>query len=85
MVELRCNCCDQFKDGYCEKLNEALPNGFAKLFYGGADGIYEKNRVYPSKCGIEKIKKSAQPILDDGLGVQVQTLEVIPARIRTHK
>ena len=84
MVELRCNCCEHLKDGYCEKLHEDLPNGFAKLFYGGANGIYEGTLTYPSKCGIEKQKK-AQPLNNERLETYVQTFEVIPARIHTQK
>jgi len=48
------------KGNYCDKLDEALPNGLAKLFYGGAIGIYAGAIAYPSKCGIEKQTKEPQ-------------------------
>jgi hypothetical protein len=61
MVELRCNNCAHLKEGYCDKLNEVLPNDLTKLFYGGAEGIYAGTVTYPSKCGIEKQQKG--PVL----------------------
>jgi hypothetical protein len=57
MVELRCNNCVHLKEGCCDKLKEVLPNDLAKLFYGGAEGIYAGTVTYPSKCGIEKQKE----------------------------
>jgi hypothetical protein len=54
MVELRCNTCTYLSSGFCNKLKEVVPNGLAKLFYGGAVGIYAGTVTYPSKCGIEK-------------------------------
>lgn len=57
MVDLRCNNCVHMKENYCRKLDEALPNCLAKLFYGGAEGIYLGTGSYPSKCGIEKQNK----------------------------
>jgi len=60
MVELRCNNCIHFKENYCNKLNEALPNNLAKLFYGGAEGIYAGTITYQSKCGIEKQRQEPQ-------------------------
>jgi hypothetical protein len=48
------------KENYCDKLDEVLPNGLAKLFYGGAEGIYAGTVTYPSKCGIEKQPKELQ-------------------------
>ena len=60
MVELRCNNCVHMKGNYCNKLDEVLANGLAKLFYGGAEGIYARAITYPSKCGIEKQQKEPQ-------------------------
>ena len=60
MVELRCNNCAHMKQGFCSKLREGLPNGLAKLFYGGAEGIYAGSVKYPSKCGIEKEKQELE-------------------------
>jgi hypothetical protein len=60
MVELRCNNCIHMKENYCDKLDEVLPNGLAKLFYGGAEGIYAGTVTYPSKCGIEKQHREPQ-------------------------
>ena len=41
-MELKCNGCSKLKHYYdfdwCSKLKEALPNGQAKLFFGGAKG-----------------------------------------------
>jgi hypothetical protein len=42
------------KDGLCSKLREALPNRLAKLFFGGAEGMFSGTVTYASKCGIEK-------------------------------
>ena len=63
MVELRCNSCAHLKQGYCGKLKEFVPNELAKLFYGGAEGIYSGTITYPSKCGIEKEKEIEMGIL----------------------
>jgi hypothetical protein len=60
MVELRCNRCPNLKNDLCEKLKEVLPNGMAKLYYGGAVGFYYKDVTYASKCGIEKEVKETQ-------------------------
>ena len=57
MAELRCDSCAHLKEGFCSKLKEEVPNGLAKLFYGGTEGIYEGTVTYPSKCGIEKEKE----------------------------
>jgi hypothetical protein len=57
MVELRCNKCIHLQQDYCSKLKEVVPNRLAKLFYGGAEGIYSGTINYPSKCGIEKEKE----------------------------
>ncbi len=54
MEVLRCNTCVHFNEGFCSKLGEALPNRLAKLFFGGADGLYAGTVSYPSECGIEK-------------------------------
>ncbi len=60
MVELRCNSCAQLEQGFCNKLKEAVPNGLAKLFYGGAVGVYSGTITYPSKCGIEQQKQEVE-------------------------
>lgn len=57
MTELRCNNCAHLKEGFCSRLNEPVPNRLAKLFYGGAEGIYGGSLAYPSHCGIEKQPK----------------------------
>ena len=57
MVELRCNTCCHLEQGFCTKLKEPIPNGLAKLFYGGAEGVYSGNVTYPSKCGVENEPK----------------------------
>ncbi len=54
MVSLRCNTCVHFNQGFCNKLGEILPNRLAKLFFGGADGLYAGTVSYASECGIEK-------------------------------
>jgi hypothetical protein len=53
MVELRCNSCSKNVKDYCTKLKLPLVNGFAKLYYGGAIGIYGQNKTYPSKCKVD--------------------------------
>ena len=60
MAELRCNNCAYLKDGFCSKLNEALPTQLAKLFYGGTESILAGTVAYPSECGIEKQQKELQ-------------------------
>jgi hypothetical protein len=39
-----------------------LPNGLAKLYYGGAIGVYYGSTTYPSKCGIKEEEKSKQKL-----------------------
>jgi hypothetical protein len=34
-MELCCNICLSSQNEYCQKLKEALPNGFAKQYFGG--------------------------------------------------
>jgi hypothetical protein len=76
MVELRCNTCPCFANGFCKKLKVNLPNGLAKLYYGGVVGIYSGDITYPSRCEIEKgvensheldaiVMISAQEILEE--------------------
>ena len=60
MAELRCNSCAHLKQGFCGKLKEVVPSILAKLFYGGAEGIYSGTITYPSKCGIEKEKEDVE-------------------------
>jgi len=60
MVELRCNTCPNLANDFCLKLKVVLPNGLAKLHYGGAIGIYCGNITYLSKCGIEQKVKNEQ-------------------------
>jgi hypothetical protein len=54
MAQLRCDTCTHLNQGFCSKLEEAVPNVLAKFFYGGAIGLYGGTVAYPSKCGIEK-------------------------------
>jgi hypothetical protein len=54
MADLRCNTCVHLQQGYCNKLNEVVPDTLTKLFLGGAAAIYSGAVKYPSKCGIEK-------------------------------
>jgi hypothetical protein len=42
------------KGGFCSKLGETLPNRLAKLFFGGAEGIFSGTVTYASECGVEK-------------------------------
>ena len=62
MVELRCNNCPHLQQGFCTKLKEAIPNGLAKLFYGGAEGVYSGSVTYASKCGIETEKVNEEDL-----------------------
>jgi len=62
MVELRCNTCPNLNNDFCEKLKEVLPNGMAKLYCGGAIGVYYADVTYPSKCGIEKEVKETRKL-----------------------
>jgi hypothetical protein len=57
LVSLRCTHCVYLKQGFCSKIGEALPNRLAKLFYGGAEGLYSGTLTYPSECGVEKEQK----------------------------
>ena len=54
MTKFRCNTCKHLSFDFCNKLKEGLPNDLAKLFYGGAVGLYSGTITYPSTCGIEK-------------------------------
>ena len=62
MAELRCNNCLHLKQGFCDKLNEGVPDTLTKLFLGGA-AIYAGTVTYPSKCGIEKEKETEMGVL----------------------
>jgi hypothetical protein len=62
MVELRCNSCLSLSNDFCAKLKVILPNGRAKLYYGGAVGVYYGNVTYPSKCGIKEEVKGKQKL-----------------------
>ena len=57
MTKFRCNTCKHLSFDFCNKLKEGLPNDLAKLFYGGAIGLYSGTLTYPSECGIEKEQK----------------------------
>lgn len=70
MVELRCNNCPNLSNGFCTKLKVELSNGFAKLYYGGAIGVYYGNVTYPSKCGVKEEVK-----LVEELGIIVPNLD----------
>ena len=58
MAKFRCNTCKHLNFDFCDKLKEELPNDLAKLFYGGAVGLYSGSVTYPSTCGIEKENKT---------------------------
>ncbi len=62
MVELRCNTCPNLTCDFCVKLKVVLPNGLAKLYYGGAVGVYCGNVTYPSKCGVKEEVKNEQKL-----------------------
>ena len=52
-MELKCNNCTHL-DGmsYCSYVKEYLPNGFAKLHFGGAIGEYHGNVRHAGRCGL---------------------------------
>jgi hypothetical protein len=52
-MKLRCDFCKYNKEEFCVKLDEELLNNFAKLYFGGAVGVYAGNIVNDSICGIE--------------------------------
>jgi hypothetical protein len=84
LVELRCNNCAHLKQGFCIKLKEAVPNGLAKLFYGGAVGIYSGTITYPSKCGIEKEKEVEMGVLvPESLSQELPTMRTTPAEAQS--
>jgi hypothetical protein len=60
MVELRCNTCPNLANDFCTKMKVVLPNGQAKLYYGGAVGTYHGSIKYPSKCGVKEEAKTQQ-------------------------
>ena len=76
MAELRCNSCAHLKQGFCSKLKEVVPNRLAKLFYGGAEGIYSGTITYPSKCGIEK---------ENGYKTEVEMGVLVPESLSQEK
>jgi len=57
LAALRCNTCVYLKQGFCSRIGEPLLHRLAKLFYGGAIGLYSGTLTYPSECGIEKEQK----------------------------
>ncbi len=57
MAKLRCNDCIYLKEDFCSKLNEALPNRLAKLFFGGAESILAGTVAYTSECRVEMEQK----------------------------
>ena len=63
MAELRCNNCVHLQHGFCNKLNEVIPDTLTKLFLGGAAALYWGAVTYPSKCGIEKEKEPEMGVL----------------------
>lgn len=81
MVELRCNTCTYLSSGFCNKLKEVVPNGLAKLFYGGAVGIYAGTVTYPSKCGIEKEKEEVEMrmLVPESLSQELPTMRTTPS------
>jgi len=62
VVELRCNTCPNLVGDFCIELKVVLPNGLAKLYYGGAVGVYYGNVTYPSKCGVKEEAKGEQKL-----------------------
>jgi len=62
MVELRCNACPNLANDFCVKLKVVLPNGRARLYYGGAIGVYKGNVTYVSKCGIKEEEKDKRKL-----------------------
>ena len=80
MAKFRCNTCKHFSFDFCNKLKEEVSNDLAKLFYGGAVGLYSGTVTYPSTCGIEKEPKHKAKV---EIGVLVpETL--CPEQPRTH-
>jgi hypothetical protein len=81
LAELRCDSCIHLKQGFCSKLQEAVPNILAKFFYGGAVEIYSGTVTYPSKCGIEKEKEVEMGVLTlETLVQQLPTMSTTPSR-----
>ncbi len=68
MVDLRCNSCKYLQDNYCLILKEVLPNGLAKLHYGGAIGVYSGGIEYRSKCGL---KENVKPEIKENIEFQI--------------
>lgn len=62
MESLRCNSCAYLKQGFCNKLNQALPHRLAKLFFGGAEGLFSGTVTYASQCGIEKQQETQKEL-----------------------
>jgi hypothetical protein len=81
LAELRCDSCNHLKQGFCSRLQEAVPNILAKFFYGGAVGMYSGTVTYPSKCGIEKEKEVEIGVLTlESLGQPLPTMPTTPSR-----
>jgi hypothetical protein len=59
-MKLRCDFCKFQKDDFCTKLKEDLPNGYAKLNFGGTVGAQPKNTI--CKVDVEIVAKNEDSI-----------------------
>jgi len=84
LAEFRCNRCVHLKQDYCSKLEEQVPNRLAKLFYGGAVGIYSGTVTYPSLCGIEK-EQGHDTIVELEMFVPAIATQEVPSTTRKKK
>jgi len=80
LTKFRCNTCKHLSVDFCNKLKEGLPSDLAKLFYGGAEGIYSGTITYPSKCGIEKEKEVEMGMLvPESLSQELPAMRTTPS------
>ena len=80
MTKFRCNTCKHLSFDFCNKLKEGLPNDLAKLFYGGAVGLYSGTVTYPSTCGIEKeADVEVSVFVPESLTQELPTTRMIPS------
>ena len=79
MTKFRCNTCKHLSVDFCNKLKEGLPNDLAKLFYGGAVGLYSGAVTYPSMCGIEKNAEAEKSVfVSERLTQELPTMQTTP-------
>ena len=86
LAKFRCTTCKHLSFDFCNKLKEGVPNDLAKLFYGGAVGLYSGTVTYPSMCGIEKEAEVEMSIpVSESMPQELSTTRTILAGIQNDR